>query len=358
MPPKNSRKGFFLISAGLILSFSAFAADGERLAQFHDAVANDRQAVARNWLRSVSSDQTLDENTRELLLYDGLLALGSLADPDDETTKAVKALLSYASVSTTTLTEGRRQLTVPLHDVGSAARLTLGNWRIRTARDEILRKVAVGQAPLPNWSGDPENDRLIAAGLKQALTEMSADQLATLRMQISSAFTTDSRFADSVLLIARRQGDVLLYRQLATLAPPRVAIDMLRDIDRILDPGQVLAVLDLVRQREELASAAILVVGRLQASYPDAREQLFALLGDSLHGASAASALARYGGSPDISRLGTVVLDENAGAARQTSILALRLNTNPAARSELSRLAADPRLSQNLKAEIEQWLAQ
>jgi hypothetical protein len=358
MPPKTSRKGFFLIPAGLILSFSAFATDDARLQQFRDAVGNDRQAVARNWLLSVTSDQTLDENTRELLLYDGLLALGSLASPDDETTSAVRALLSYASVSTTTLTEGRRQLTVPLHDVGSAARLTLGNWRIRATKDEILGKVALGQAPLPTWSGDPEDDRLIAAGLKQALTEMPADQLTTLRMQISSAFDSDPRFADSVLLIARRQGNVLLYRQLATLAPPRVAIDMLRDIDRTLDPGQSLAILDLVRSRDELASAAILAIGRLQASYPDARERLFTLLADARHGASAASALARYGDTPGISRLGTVILDADAGTARQSAILALRLHASPAARSELARLATNPRLSPNLREEIGQWLAQ
>ncbi|MCZ6560360.1 MAG: hypothetical protein O6931_05685, partial [Gammaproteobacteria bacterium] len=281
-----------------------------------------------------------------------------LASPDDATTSAVKALLGYPSASTTTLAEGGHRLTVPLHDIGSAARLTLGNWRIRAARDEILTRVALGQAPLPNWSGNPAADRLIAAGLKQALTEMPAGQLATWRTQISSAFTNDSRFADSVLLIARRLGDVVLYRQLATLAPPRVAIDMLRDIDLTLDPGQSLAVLDLVRSRDQLASAAILATGRLQARYPDAKERLFTLLADARHGASAASALARYGDTPEISRLGGVVLDADAGSARQTAILALRLTASPAARSELARLASNPRLSLKLREEIEQWLAQ
>jgi hypothetical protein len=85
---------------------------------------------------------------------------------------------------------------------------------------------------------------------------------------------------------------------------------------------------------------------------------LFTLLADARHGASAASALARYGDTPGISRLGTVILDADAGTARQSAILALRLNASPAARSELARLATNPRLSPNLREEIGQWLAQ
>ncbi|MCZ6560601.1 MAG: hypothetical protein O6931_06905, partial [Gammaproteobacteria bacterium] len=77
MPPKTSMAGICLILAGLILPFSAFATDEARLQQFRDAVANDRQAQTRDWLRNVSSDPTLDVKTRELLLYEGLLALGS-----------------------------------------------------------------------------------------------------------------------------------------------------------------------------------------------------------------------------------------------------------------------------------------
>ncbi len=365
MSVKPSRPSAVPILTSLILYLAVLAPTAvlandaqaaARLQQLGDAVSSDRQHLARGWLVEVSSDLTLTVNAREFLLYEGLLALGSLANPDDQTRNAVEELLGYQSASTTTLSEGNRRLTVPLHDISSAARLTLGNWRVQSARREIFRKIASGQPPLPDWSADANENRRIAAGLEQALAELSPAELRAWRMQISSALYDDPRLAGGVLLIARRLGDQYLYRQLATQAPAPVVLDMIRDLDQSLDSGKSLAILSLVRQRDELASAAILATGRLQSSDPSAKELLFALLDDPLHGGSAASALARYGGLPDIGRLGAIVLDESAGNARRTAVLALRLNISPAARTELDRLAADPRLSRNLRQEITQWL--
>lgn len=363
--PTQPRVGLILISLMLplaVLAPTAAPADeaqaAARLQRLGDLVSNDRQLDARSWLLEVSSDPALAVNAREYLLYEGLLALGSLLAPDEQTTNAVKELLGYQSASTTILTEGNHRLTVALHDVASAARLTLGNWRIRAARGEILSKIARGQAPLPAWSADPDENRHIAAGLEQALAELSPAELQAWRMQISSAFVEEPRLAGSVLLIATRLDDVYLYRQLAVTGPAAVVIDMLRGLEQSLNSAQSLSIFDLVRQRDKLASAAILSIGRLQASYPAAKEQLFALLDDPQHGASAAGALARYGGLSDIQRLGGVVLDDDAGAQSRRAVLALRLHASPAARAELGRLAANPRLSVNLRQEIAQWLAQ
>ena len=326
MPVRPSRPSVVPILISLILSLSALVSTAAlanesqaagRLQQLGDAVSNDRQDAARKWLLDVRSDPTLTVNTREYLLYKGLLALGSLVNPDGQTTNAVKDLLGYQSVSTTTLAEGNRQLMVPLHDIASAARLTLGNWRTQAARGEILKKISRGQPPLPDWSADVVENRRIATGLEQALEQLSRVELRAWRMQISLAFDDEPRLAGSVLLIARRLGDVFLYRQLAAQAPGPIVLDMVRDLEQFLDPAQSLAILDLVRQRDELASAAILATGRLQIKNPDAKEQLFALLADLRHGASAASALARYGDLPDIQRLSAVVLDEDAGTARR-----------------------------------------
>ncbi len=366
MPVTSSRTRVFPVLISLFLSMTALApmaaladdAKAARLQQLEDILSNDRQLAARGWLLEVGSDPALTVNAREYLLYEGLLALGSLATPDDQTTQAVKELLGYQSASTTILTEGNHRLTVALHDVASAARLTLGNWRIQAARGDILSKIARGQAPLPTWSTDQDENRHIAAGLEQALAGLSPAELRAWRMQISSAFDDEPRLARSVLLIARRLDDGFLYRQLAVQAPATVVIDMMRDLEQSLDSAQSLAVLDLVRQRDKLASAAILSIGRLQAGYPVARERLFALLDDPQQGASAAGALARYGNLSDIQRLGSVILDESAGAQRRRAVLALRLHASPAARAELGRLAADPRLSVKLRQEIAQWLAQ
>ncbi len=367
MPIKPSRPSVVPILTSLILSLAALTSPAilaseapaeTRLQQLGDAVSNDRQAAARSWFLDISADPALTVNTREYLLYKGLLALGSLVNPDNRTTTAVQELLGYQSVSTTTLSEGNRRLTVPLHDVASAARLTLGNWRTQAARGEILSKIARGQPPLPDWSADVNENRRIAAGLEQALATLSLAELRTWRMQVSSAFDDEPRLAGSVLLMARRLGDAYLYQQLAVQAPASTVIDMMRDLDRSLDSARSLAILTLVRQRDELASAAILATGRLQISDPGAKEQLFDLLDDPRHGASAASALARYGGLPDIHRLAAIVLDESAGTSRRRAILALRLNSSPAGRAELGRLAADPRLSHELRQEIAQWLAQ
>ena len=366
MPAKPSQPRVAPILVSLLMSVATLAPTAApaneaqaaaRLQQLGDIVSNDRQPAARTWLLEVSSDPALTVNAREHLLYEGLLALGSLATPDDQTTQAVKELLGYQSESTTILTEGNHRLTVALHDVASAARLTLGNWRIQAARGEILRKIARGQAPLPAWSADLDENRHIAAGLEQALAELSPAELRAWRPQISSAFDDQPRLAGGVLLIARRLGDVGLYRQLAIQAPAAVVIDMMRDLEQSLDSAQSLAILDLIRQRDQLASAAILSIGRLQAGYAGAKEQLFALLADPQHGASAAGALARYGDLSDIRRLGGVILDDSAGAQRRTAVLALRLHASPAARAELGRLAANPRLSANLRQEIAQWLA-
>ena len=364
MPVKPSRSRVLPVLITLLLSALAPAAAlaneaqaAARLQQIGEMVSSGHQLAASIWLLEVSSDPALTVNAREYLLYEGLLSLGPLASPDADTTAAVTALLGYQSASTIILTEGNHRLTVALHDVASAARLTLGNWRMEAARSEILSKIARGQAPLPAWSADPDENRHIGAGLEQALAELSPAELRVWRSQISSAFVDEPRLAGSVLLIARRLDDVYLYRQLALTGPAAVVIDMMRDLEQSLDSAQSLAIFDLVRQRDQLASAAILSIGRLQGSYPGAKERLFTLLDDPQHGASAAGALARYGGLSDIQRLGGVILDENAGAQKRRAMLALRLHASPAARAELGRLAANPRLSVNLRQEIAQWLA-
>lgn len=315
-------------------------------------------AETNAWFESVYRDPAIKPEQREALLYAGALALAQLQQPSTQLKQIVESLTLVAPISMTTITEGRHTAKVPTYDVASAARVTQRRWRETEASRDVLTRLSQGQSPIPAWVGDPERDRDLASGVRIALASLPDSELGALSNAVRDGYAQQPLLAGSMRDIAVRRGDGDLLVLLAQTAPSRDALDLLRLSADDVDDSQMLRICDAMRERDELASAAILGLGKLVDRQPVATETLFELLDDEKHGGSAASALARYGSGLDMMRLSDVVSSEPESVTADRALLALRLSENPAAHDQLGRLANDSRLNEETRAKVSQWLQQ
>lgn len=322
------------------------------------AISDNRLTEIRGWFQQVENDPALNDVEREALLYDGVLALSALTTPDRGLAETLARLSRMEAVSMTTLREGRHTVLVPTFDVASAARVTQRHWRRLKAREEIVARLSLGRHPIPERTGDPDIDQDLARGVELATSTLPIAALYRLQPALLEAYPTRPELAAGIRELALRTGDSSLLVLLAQTAPSIEALKLLRLQPDALASQDMIRVLDAMRERDDLASAAILKMGTLLDHDPAIADTLIGLLEDKQHGGSAAAALARHGGGNDLVRLSGVVVGQPDSMAGNRALMALRLSEKPAARDQLERLANDPRLSADKQAEVSQWLRQ
>jgi hypothetical protein len=166
------------------------------------------------------------------------------------------------------------------------------------------------------------------------------------------------RDADRLALeLARRLRDPELYSLTIGHAEPAVALAAVQAAERELDSVTALGVLGKAADREPIASAALLAIGRLAATDSAAQQVLLDRLSDPVSGDSAAAALARIDDPGVTARLGTHLKEARDETTRRRVALALRFNGGPAARDALGHLVESKQGSPQLRKEVAAWLA-
>ncbi len=164
--------------------------------------------------------------------------------------------------------------------------------------------------------------------------------------------------ADRLALeLARRLRDPELMALTIGHAEPAVALAAVQTALRDFDSATALGLLATAADREPIASAALLAIGRLAAADSAAQQLLLDRLSDPVSGDSAAAALARIDDPGLPSRLGARLLKAKDEPTRRRLVLALKLNDSPAARDALARLVDSKQGSLELRKETAAWLA-
>ena len=310
-------------------------------------------------LRAVLADPTLEAAAQEWLLESGLHGLRRL--PATPAARALVAELSTRAprIFTRVEPEHGRQA-VPLYDVGAVARNTEREWARGEARVAATKALALGNADaLEAWMAqdDTPRGRAVRNGILDAWRATGTERLEVQRAAVVAAMH-GGRDADRLALeLARRLRDPELYSLTIGHAEPAVALAAVQAAERELDSRTALGVLGKAADREPIASAALLAIGRLAAADSAAQQLLLDRLSDPVSGDSAAAALARIDDPVVTARLGTRLKDAKDETTRRRVALALRLNGSPAARDTLGRLVESKQGSPQLRKEVAAWLA-
>ncbi len=306
-------------------------------------------------LERTAHDVTLTDVAREWLLDHGLHALArTTPTPAARASVARLALLRPAVFTRVDPDHGDRF--TPLYDAGATARFVLREWDRAAARDLAATSLLAGRTDAMarfarGPAGGPAND-----GIADAFRAAPAPSLAGQRAAVADALVAGQRVDRLALILAGRLADAALFGLVIDYAEEPVALDAVPAAARILDASSALELLSRASRRADIASAAVLEIGRLARNDGAARRFLFDAVTEPEVGSSAAAALARLDDPAVSAELGQRLAKAEDEATRRRLVLALRLDAGPAAHAELARFARSEAGSAALQKEVRQWL--
>lgn len=309
-------------------------------------------------IQRIATDRTLAAAAREWLLDRGLHQLATLV-PTAEARAIVQQLAGRRPEVLTLVDPDHGDRATPLYDTGATARFVLRAWERQAARRQAEAELAAGRsAAIGRFAGRsaPGAHDPVRAGIAEAFASAPRAQLAGQRVAVAAALVAGERVDPLALVLAERLADPELARLVIDHAEAAIALDAMRSLPSVLDPTAMLGLLLHASRRAEIASAAVLEIGRLAVDDGGARSFLYEQLADPALGPSAAAALAAIGDPAVAAELGRRLRAAPSEQSRRLHVLALRLDASPAAHEELRRFAAAQQGSAQLRQEVQQWL--
>jgi len=233
-------------------------------------------------------------------------------------------------------------------------------WERHAARDEAAASLLAGGTSAVDRfaarAGAGESDP-VRAGIADAFRAASLRLLIGQRSTMVDGLARGRRVDELALILAERLADAELFNLIFGHADAPVALSGIAGIARTLDAQTSFELLALASRRAEIASAAVLAIGRLARSDAAARRFLFDAIDEPDIGPSAAAALAASGDASITPELGRRLAESRTEESRRLLVLALKLDGSAGAREELRRFAATKAGSAQLQEEVQQWLA-
>ena len=306
-------------------------------------------------LERIAHDATLPDVAREWLLDRGLHALARTT-PTPAARASVARLSASRPLVFARIDPDHGDRATPLYDTGATARFVLREWDRATARGVASAALAAGRTEaVARFAAAPAGSPA-AEGIADAFRSAPPAVVAGQRAAVADALAAGRRVDALALIVAERLADAALFDRVFDYADEPVALEAIPAVTRALDPVSALERLAAASRRADIASAAVLEIGRLAEDDATARRFLLDAVAAPDVGPSAAAALGRLGDPAVSAELGQRLAESRDEAARRRLVLALKLDATPAARAELARFAKSDAGSATLQKEVRQWL--
>ena len=342
-------------SARQAIANPAITAQGAELTALAD---NQRATELAARLEVIAHDRTITDVAQEWLLDRGLHALARIA-PTPEARATVVRLAARSPTVYTRVDPDHGDRATPLYDAGATARFVLRNWDRSAARERARADLAGSLTEAVDRfasRGGIEDADPVREGIADAFLAAPLPQLAAQRAAIVDSLVRGGRVDELALILATQLADRELYGLVFDHADEPVALAAVSGVSRTLDAASALEALTLASRRAEIASAAVLEIGRLAGTDDAARRFLFDVVTAPDVGPSAAAALAALHDPAVSAELGRRLAGARTEESRRLCVLALKLDESPAARAELKRFAGTRAGSGQLQKEVRQWL--
>lgn len=310
-------------------------------------------------LDDIAGDRSLHPVARAWLLNRGLHELVLLA-PTPEARSVVLELSHRKPEVFTKVDPDHGDRTTPLYDTGATARFVLRSWQRESARTEAREDLASGRVVAVDRFAAADNRTAagdaIRAGIIEAYADAPLPQLLSQRDTLAAAMTSGAHVDELALVLARRLADVELATLVLGRADPSIALAAIYSLLQVFEANSALEMLVHASGRAEISSAAMLEIGLLARYDRAARTVLLESLEDPDLGPSAAAALAGIGDPAVPAEVGQRLRASRSDWSRRMYVLALKLDSSPAARQELHRFLETGRGPPQFRREVRQWL--
>ncbi len=325
----------------------------ESMARKADVLARDGDAAGlANHLATMKAEPGLADPARERLLHDGIMAAAGV-QPDAALENQIRELGNYESQTLIWTDEHGYREVRPLYDFTATTRYVRRAWSEDAARSRAARSLAAGDlAVVATFARASDAER---EGAVDAVREAPPGYLAIFQPALMSALDDGEPVGMFAAAVAARTRDVALMSKVLAEGAADAALLSIREIQSPAWGGESVPLLVIASARDDVGSAAVLALGRLAATEPDALNFLFRALG-AASGPSAAAALARLGDDEVIARLSNVLGSQTDEATRRHALLGLRLSASQTAAKALADFAHDPEAPPRLVAEVPTWL--
>jgi hypothetical protein len=306
-------------------------------------------------LERIARDAALPDVAREWLLDRGLHALAGIA-PAPAARASVARLATLRPQVFTRVDPDHGDRATPLYDAGATARFVLRAWDRAAARNIAAASLAAGRTDAVARFAAASRRDPGAEGVADAFRAAPASLLAGQRAAVAGTLVAGGNADALALILAERLPDAELFGLVFDYADEPVALEAIPAAGQTLAASSALEVLARASRRAEIASAAVLEIGRLAEHDGPARRFLLDAVAEPATGSSAAAALARLGDPAVSGQIGQRLAASNDELERRRLVLALRLDASPAAREELARFARSGAGSAPLRKEVREWL--
>jgi hypothetical protein len=326
----------------------------EHRAMIRALADRDDAAGLLSMLEQNDSDAKIDPAVRDHLLEVTLLAM-SRTTPAPATRAAVIRYRNRPVNAFVRLHEERGQPFVPLYDLAAAAGLTIRVWDTADAEEwvSIALRTALWQPIdflLPHRSMSPEAWQV---GTRRAFESVDRRFIAATKSALLQSQSLSDEYDPLLLAAATRLGDTDLYDRLIAQGDARYAHEAIGSVYRSLSSGDAANLLINASARPELASAAILELGKHFSNEIEIRSWLLNRLGDPADGASAALALARAADDDILNEIQAVILGDATELTKLRAALVLRISESAAAQSLRHELLSRTLSSEKLREALQ-----
>lgn len=326
----------------------------EHRAMIRALADRDDAAELLSMLEQIDSDAKIDPAVRDHLLEVTLLAM-SRTTPAPATRAAVIRYRNRPVNAFVRLHEERGQPVVPLYDLAAAAGLTIRVWDTADAEEwvSIALRAALWQPidfllPLRSMSLEAWQ-----AGTRRAFKSVDRRFIAATKSALLQSQSLSDEYDPLLLAAATRLGDTDLYDTLIAQGDARYAREAIGSVYRSLSSGDAANLLINASARPELASAAILELGKHFSNEIEIRSWLLNRLGDPADGASAALALARTADDDILNEIQAVILGDATELTKLRAALVLRISESAAAQSLRHELLSRTLSSEKLREALQ-----
>ena len=237
-------------------------------------------------LQSLATDRRMDPAALEWLLDRGLHEL-TLLSPTPQAQALVESLKPRAPQVFVRADPDHGGFPVPLYDLGATARFVQNSWRRAAAYEETRAALRAGQTSaierFARGIDTPERDP-VRAGIVDAYLTAPPSLLAHQRDAVITAISQGARVDELALAMAERLADRELLDPVIGHADAPIALAAPPIASRRFDPALALNSLIAASHRPDIASAAVLEIGRLADNDSTARGYLYQAIEDPLAG--------------------------------------------------------------------------
>lgn len=305
---------------------------------------------------AIRNDDSFDSRAKDRLLFEVISRMGALPEAVGER-ETLEELTTWTTDFVYLEPGCRTDVPHPVFPVAAAARQLLNERARMVVRARAMELIAAGEFDsLINEAATLDAPRA-EGDVDALLTAVNSEALAAVLLETHPTTLRTEPVSRVLLATAKAQASPALFGKLIRHGDERVALHGVEAAPQILDEISAVGVLiTAITERAEIASAAILELGRSAPDNERAGNLLMSLLGNEQFGGSVAQAFAESGDRRLLATLASHLQTETDQMVQARLALTMYLWGDPEGNAALASFVERQDVDAVLRGKVSQWV--